>query len=1392
MNISSSLTETAVPAQSLYDDFTNRPSIECWVDTKHSGCLPFLPDIPRKVKSTTEPCMHLLLLPLLMVATMAAWADTPQGYEKRSTWQESLEASLEQERATEGLQLSNWYSIGPFTSPSASDLHRLCSTPFAPETEPLDLARDLGKLRWAVQPGWHDGTVNRIGNGSRCVYYLTRTITSPDDRRVKVYLGTDDSGTVWLNGQQLFACEVARFCLPDQAAIDLNLRAGENRLTIKISNLAEDAAFYFSLRPHGADGEALRPIWEELIRNFPDAAQQMAWVREDGIFNNTTSRYYRYDDPQVAFSGSWQYTAAGSPNGVARRSEMEGDTACVDFVGDHLTIAHKFGSMEKNGILSREAEQIYGQAALTLDGRPWPADRALQRDSKDRSVIDTGRGPCQTPGIAPGLHRLTITNVGCQPGKGNPSNVVAILGFTSSVEPTAPRPARRAWQYAVAVRGGKVWQEQAARLASQAKDSSGLEALEQLYFASRQVDGLASQLRALRDRPPASKMVERENSLWQAGPSSTAYFEHLSQIKSRAQAALAQADGLLFNPAQLEPFKALLAQMRGVADEAQTLFAAEVGKLAPIIFFTGEPLSSTAVPNYIWSGNPLGNRWGCSIRIWDPAHPGNPPKVIFEDPKAIILDLNLSYDAKTVFFSARRNGEQYWQIYEISIEGKDLKQITRGEHYNVCPVPLPDGRVAFLSSRTPGSHTVCQSGPSMHVHVMDRDGNNARDLSTNTLTDFGLSILEDGRLIFTRWEYVDADLGARQSLWTLFPDGRQFQLYGGNCRTDPSTFWQAREIPGHGAVVCTFAPHHGSPYGAIGIVSRRLGVDGQRDEGFRWITEEFPVIEDQNHFWAYRDPYPISDRQFLVSYGGGSSQRFRIYLLDDVDNKTLVYEDKSTGCFYPQLVKTRPLPKGLPDMVGGEVKTIDVAEAAPGQPAKEKVAVGFYFVQDVYRGMGPEVARGRVKSIRIMEQIPKTVNTTWYRAYDQGPLMSAVTYYAKRCWGYAPVEEDGSAWFEAPAGKELYFQTCDEQGRELRRMTSGTQLAPGETQSCIGCHESRDSVAPNRSLAVALRRPPTPVAFPEWGNAGVIDYVRVIQPILDRHCVSCHSGTAPKGNIFLSGGLTRFFNMSYDNLVVRSQSAQVSTDRYLGLSADLPLVQVNPMFPGIYTAHPSLSTGSVVSRLPGFFEKSHCGSEVSAEEKRRLYEWIDAMAPYYTTYYSARPGSRGDRDRWGDNREPKKIADWYTQGFTPVYERRCQSCHGPIPLDAAYQWGGKWGWIDLSRPDWSPALNAHLSKEAGGRGITEKDFGQLLTPRWMGRRSFLLGRWASLQNDYRVLQAALAAGGKLQPFRDTNDPDYQAMLKAIRQGAASMAELPEADMPGFVNRSANNGFGGKH
>jgi len=1362
-------------------------------------------------------CVRVFLAWSLLFATPAfTQADAPDWYVKLDTWQATLDASLDAlfgQSGGTGLQLSAWSWVGPFSLPDSRDMGKVFETPFAPETEPFVLDTPLhgGQQRWAAEPQWQDGVINRLGTVEFAAYYVSRTITVPAARRLKVYLGCDDAITVWLNGKQVHAHLVGHWCAPDQETVDLDLESGENRLTIKITNGVQDAAFYFALRPHSASAEVLAPLWDQLVHDFPSDSQQIAWVREDGIYGDAApSRFYRYDDPRVTLHGRWQYTIAGAPGGFARRSNRAEDEATVDFVGDTIALVHKEGLLERSCMLTDEAEQTYGLAVVTLDGQPVEPRDPIMRDDEGHSVIDTSCNAhvVLASGLAPGPHRLTIRNAG-RPAHPGGSTAIAILGFSASIGgsgflPVAagadadamtgwkPIPRVLAWRYALAVRGGAGWQARAVELAAQAGDEAGVRAVEQLYFASRQMELDALRLRTLRDQPPDSALVERESQRWRPQPATLAYRARLAELKERATTALADADQFRFDAREPDRYSQLIEALRTLGAQINDCMADQVRQLPPIIFFTGAPLESGAVPNYIWQSNPAGGRWGCSIRRWDPARPDQPAQVLFEEPNSIIFDLQLSYDAQTVFFSMRRDGQQYWQIYEIGVDGANFKQITDGDFYNVCPVPLPDGRLAYLSSQTPGSHTVCQSGPSMHVYVMNRDGSEARDLSANTLSDFGLSILSDGRLLFTRWEYVDADLSYRQSLWTIYPDGRQLALYFGNTISDPAAFWQAREIPGREAVVCTMAPHHGSPYGAIGLVTRRFGVEAPRDEGFRWVTEEFPNIEDLNPFWAYRDPYPVTDSQFLVSYGGGGLYRFRIMLLDDLDNQTLVYDDPSTSCFYPLPLRPRPVPARLSDWKPQSVRYLDVPAAPPGQPKSERVATGHFAVTDIYQGLGPDVARGRIHSIRIMEQIPKTVDTTWYRVYDQGPLMSGgTTYYAKRCWGYAPVEADGSAYFEAPAHKELYFQICDAEGRELRRMTSGTQLMPGEVQGCIGCHEHRDTVQPNRPQPLAMRRAPSPLELPEWGNAGVIDYVRIIQPILDEHCVRCHRGTNPDGGLLLTGGLTRYFNMSYDNLVIRSQSAQVSTDLLMGMGSDLPLVQFNNMFPGIFAPHRPLTTGSLVSRLPDYFDASHCQSDVTAAERRRVYEWIDAMAPYYTTYYSARPGSRGDRDRWGDNSEAQKIADWYQQGFLPVFQRRCESCHGRIDLHERYEWGGKWAWIDLSEPESSPALTAHLAKSAGGRGLTEKDFGTLLTPRWTHRRSTLIERWSSIQDDYRAMEAALAAGLKVEPFRDTNDPDYQTMLQAIRAGRELVHQLPEADMPGFINRSAHMSFGGR-
>ncbi len=752
-------------------------------------------------------------------------------------------------------------------------------------------------------------------------------------------------------------------------------------------------------------------------------------------------------------------------------------------------------------------------------------------------------------------------------------------------------------------------------------------------------------------------------------------------------------------------------------------------RVPPIAFFTRHALSRpNTISCAIWQSQP--SRPGCSIRIFDPSKPNEPARSIFSDPDGCIFDMNVSFDAKTLLFSYRSKGEKYWHIYRIGTDGQGLRQLTDEPFYDISPMELPDGDIVFVSTRR-GGYTLCQPGPASNLYRMSADGSNIRCVSMNTLADFSPQMLPDGRVLFTRWEYIDRDLTYRQSLWTQNPDGTAYQLYFGNTIRDVGTFWQARPLPERSdAVVATFAPHHGWPHGAIGLITNREGLEAPRGKGFAWITKEFPEIGDRSFQWSYRDPYPLGDSLFLVSYGG-EAQRFRIFLLDTFGNKRLLCEDPEFGCYDPLSLR----PSTVPPVI-------------PGHGKEEDVQWGTYLLVDVYRGLAG-IERGQAKYLRIMEQVRKTEDLV-SRAFDQSPVMSYGTYYAKRSWGTVPLAEDGSAHFKVPALREIYFQVLDAEGRELQRMTSGSQVMPGQTVTCVGCHEPRSETPPAGRLPLAANQPPREPETPKWLIDGIVDFPTVVQPVLDKHCVRCHGGSNPDGGLLLTGDKTRLFNMAYENLLGRSQSYRqhdMATGEMLAAERqkEKPLVHFYWLLRTPTAVNQPLWTGSHASRLLDYVDTDHCEQEIPLEDRQRIYLWIDANVPYYGTYAHSRPRSPGRRDLCTDTDTGKESA-WFAQDFLGVYNARCQSCHGvyPHPNSHAEIWDGRLAWINLTNPHLSPALTAHLATEAGGRGI-------------------------STSSD----------GPPTLLFNDTKDADYQRILKAIGVGRQLMLANPTADMPGF-------------
>ncbi len=727
---------------------------------------------------------------------------------------------------------------------------------------------------------------------------------------------------------------------------------------------------------------------------------------------------------------------------------------------------------------------------------------------------------------------------------------------------------------------------------------------------------------------------------------------------------------------------------------------------------------------------------GSAICVYDPNQPENGVKTIFDDPEGFIFDMSPSYDAKKLVFGYKkevRKREDSYHIYEINIDGSGLRQLTTGRYHDFSPVYLPDGRIVFNSTRV-GSFSLCQDFLSAALHVIGPDGSNMRRLEYTTLCDTTPYVMDDGSILFTRWEYQDKNIFCTQALWTINTDGSRVQLYYGNTLTVPNAIYGAKQIPGTRKVICVMAAHHYRPLGGIAIIDRSKGMESV--EAMRTLTPDVPYRPtkgknwqetnwgpgDVFYPWSYTDPWPIEEDLFLVSYGGpleGGPERYRLYLMDDQGNKAPLYDAETISCFNPIPLQPRPKP-----------------HTTPGHAPEKPQGQGRYFVQDVYQGLLEYgVQRGQVKELRIMSQIPKKYNTEGPRYSDHYPAIGEGSYYVKYNYGTVPVYEDGSAYFTAPAGVELYFQALDATGKEIRRMGTTTQLTDGETQSCIGCHESRFRTPPRNSQAMArLSRAPDHIAAPPWG-AGPVDFVRQVQPVLDKYCVECHQGPTPDGEIDLSGDKTRLFSMAFESLVFTE-----------GLVARY---HINPGPTGNF---PPMASGSYVSRLTKLIENEHRevlrpeveevrrpeveGVKLDDESRRRIYSWIDANVPYYATWDMTRPYSFGGRDTWFD--EHRQPLPWF-KAFTEAYAA------AGLPGEAKNVGHRA---INLTHPEYSGVLVKHLAQSAGGKAAEEKAL-----------------------------------------FKSTDDPNYQQLLTAIHQGKDALLAKPRVDMPDAVLIPQQRDFG---
>jgi hypothetical protein len=700
-----------------------------------------------------------------------------------------------------------------------------------------------------------------------------------------------------------------------------------------------------------------------------------------------------------------------------------------------------------------------------------------------------------------------------------------------------------------------------------------------------------------------------------------------------------------------------------------------------------------------WSFKPEANLYGDGGRLCRLNVPSGKLTVLLDDPAGGVRDPQVHYDARKILFSYRKGGEPYYHLYEINVDGSNLRQLTDGPYDDFEPTYTASGEIIFCSSRC-NRWVPCWSTLVANLHRADADGGNIRMISSNIEQENTPTPLPDGRLLYTRWEYVDRSQVDYHHLWTINPDGTGQMIYYGNMHPGVVMI-DALPIPGTKKVVASFSPGHGrcEHAGTISVVDPSAGPDAT------------PSVQSISRGDDFHDPYPLSENWFLVARGR------EILLMNDRGDTTPIYRlppaDAAAGL---TVHEPRPI---LPRAREGLVPT----RTDPTKPT------GRLILADVTYGRNMAgVKPGDVKKLLVLESLPKPVNFNMpghpmFQISYMEPLSIGGTFCLARVLGTVPVEPDGSAHFELPALRSLFFVALDENDLSVKRMQSFVTVQPGETTSCSGCHEQRTNTPPRTTNLMALARSPSTIE-PFHGIPDVLDFPRDVQPILDRHCVECHNPDRREGEVDLCGDRTPLYSTAYWTMVKR----RLFSDARNGGGN-----------------RPPRSIGSSASRLLDYIDGSHYDARLTDRERMTILLWIDSGATYPGTYAS------------------------YLSGIAPVefpvemMTRRCGSCHAiqpnthpPLPWEGSdiRPWARlplKFGDADpalslsnLSRPEKSYLLLAPLSAEAGGYGICQSK-----------------------------------SDAKTPVFADRSDPDYQLLLAAVRAASTELNRIKRFDMPGY-------------
>ncbi len=744
----------------------------------------------------------------------------------------------------------------------------------------------------------------------------------------------------------------------------------------------------------------------------------------------------------------------------------------------------------------------------------------------------------------------------------------------------------------------------------------------------------------------------------------------------------------------------------------------------------------------------------------------NSQKQLYKPAKdTAIADLDISFEGDRILFSTIDEKAQ-WHLDELNVKDRKTKQVSPRlfpdiDNFDGCY--LPDGKIIYCSTAT-FVGVPCVEGVDYvpNLFVMDPNAGTPeqvdktiRQLTFEQDADWMPIVIENGRILYTRWEYTDNSHYFARILMHMNPDGTAQSSFYGTTSYWPNSLFYCRPIPNDpNKFVGIVSGHHGiSRTGELHLfdISKGKVEEKGRVHKFPSYGREFKTeMKDRlvDGKWPQLiHPYPLSEK-YIVCAGKESredmftidSGKFVIYLVDAFDNMVPLVELKDAHAMEPMPLQARKRPHEIMDRTNRELD------------------YGYVFLNDIYQGGGlKDVPRGTVKKLRVIEYFYGYRNTGNHHV-----IAEEGSWDIKRIHGTVDVEPDGSALFKVPANRPIALQPLDKDGNALQLMRSWFVVMPGETQSCVGCHESQ-GMTPTSKPALASRKRPQEIKKFVADVRGY-SYVRDVQPVLDKYCVGCHDGSKKdrpnfkRGKeVFRTVRNANGFNQSYLDLM-----------RYVRRSG--PESNQHMLSP--------LEFHSSTSELIQLLNKGHQGVKLDKQSMDILRTWIDLNVPFHgvwTEVYDKIPWDDHKRRMWAlekyANRKDDQNAITYDGGIQEFVAPEKQKTHTDrqtpkvdgFPFDSATAEKKR---DDLKLPkeivvDMGQGVSMRFTLIPAGQfvmGSNSKFYDEGPASLQKIEKPFYMAQFETTNKQYNVFDAKHNSGHLDRHWKDHINPGYPANL----------------------------------